>query len=190
MSKTTMKKFTLIFAIFLILAAASFRVLRHFDLLALPPNVSPVAALALFAGAHLPRHWAFTIPLGAMVCADFIIGFYNPWVLASVYMAFITSGLLGLWVRRRKSVVRTVAASLSGSVFFFLLTNAAEWWFGILYPKTGAGLIASYTAGLPFFRWTLLGDLAFTGLLFGLAEVALWLATRYTQKRISYRTRD
>ena len=36
-----------------------------------------------------------------------------------------------------------------------------------LYPHTLAGLAESYVAGLPFFRNTLVGDLFFTGVIFG-----------------------
>ncbi|MEN1681974.1 MAG: DUF6580 family putative transport protein, partial [Planctomycetota bacterium] len=35
------------------------------------------------------------------------------------------------------------------------------------YAKTPAGLLASYTAGLPFYRQMLLGDLFYVGVLFG-----------------------
>jgi hypothetical protein len=40
------------------------------------------------------------------------------------------------------------------------------------YEKTGAGLAACYTAAIPFFHHTLLGDLLFVAILFGLYELA------------------
>ncbi len=42
-----------------------------------------------------------------------------------------------------------------------------------LYPKTGAGLIACYTAAIPFFWNTLMGNLAFGSVLFGVYEYIL-----------------
>ena len=36
-----------------------------------------------------------------------------------------------------------------------------------MYPKTSEGLLACYTAAIPFFWNTMAGDLVFTGLLFG-----------------------
>jgi hypothetical protein len=46
-----------------------------------------------------------------------------------------------------------------------------------MYPKTSAGLVACYTAGLPYFLNSLIGDLGFAALLFGGFE--------YAQKRVS-----
>jgi len=74
---------------------------------------------------------------------------------------------LGLVLRRRKSVSAIAGCVLAGSVIFFLLTNFA-WWAGYdLYPHTLAGLMLSYEAAIPFFHWTLLGDIFFATVLFG-----------------------
>jgi len=51
---------------------------------------------------------------------------------------------------------------------FFLVTNFPSWLSGTLYPRTLAGLGACYAAALPFFGWTLLSELAFGGVFFGL----------------------
>jgi hypothetical protein len=59
------------------------------------------------------------------------------------------------------------AATLCGSVSFFLITNFGVWAAGAMYPRTGAGLAACFVAALPFFRETLLGDLAYSAILFG-----------------------
>jgi len=40
------------------------------------------------------------------------------------------------------------------------------------YAKTGVGLAACYTAAVPFFHQTLLSDLFFVGVLFGLYQLA------------------
>jgi len=36
-----------------------------------------------------------------------------------------------------------------------------------MYPQNGAGLVAAYAAGIPFFQWTVLGTLFYSALLFG-----------------------
>lgn len=41
---------------------------------------------------------------------------------------------------------------------------------GTMYPKDLSGLIACYTAGIPFFRNMLAGDLAYSAALFGIFE--------------------
>ncbi len=173
-----MKKQLLMFAGFLVCAAAVTRVLRHFGFIDLPPNVAPVAALAMFSGAYLPKRLAVVLPLATMLLSDLVIGWYSPAVMASVYLGFFISVLIGFWLRRSPSVGRIVSGSLTGSVTFFLVTNAAVWLYGGLYPGTLQGLGASYLAGIPFFRNTVIGDLAFTGIMFGAYEAAQYLVRR------------
>lgn len=42
-----------------------------------------------------------------------------------------------------------------------------------MYERGLNGLIESYAMGLPFFRWTLLGDLFYTVVFFGTYELAI-----------------
>ena len=53
-------------------------------------------------------------------------------------------------------------------MLFFVATNLAVWAEGALYPRTLDGLAACYFAAIPFFGWTLGGDLFYTALMFGL----------------------
>jgi hypothetical protein len=57
------------------------------------------------------------------------------------------------------------------SVSFFVITNFGIWLSTLYYEKTGAGLALCYTAAIPFFHQTLLGDLFFVAILFGLFEI-------------------
>ena len=52
-------------------------------------------------------------------------------------------------------------------MLFFAVTNFGAWLGSPAYPKTGAGLLAAYAAGVPFFQWTVLGTLFYAALLFG-----------------------
>jgi hypothetical protein len=61
------------------------------------------------------------------------------------------------------------AASLAGSLVFFAVSNLGVWLGGHLYPHTLAGLAVDYIAGIPFFQATLVGDLIFNTLFFGVA---------------------
>jgi hypothetical protein len=74
---------------------------------------------------------------------------------------------MGKLIRDRKSVVSVGAVTLASSFLFFGVTNLAVWASGSLYPRTFAGLMVCYTAAIPFFRNSLIGDLAFTAALFG-----------------------
>jgi len=183
-----MKKTLVWLAVGLVVAAAGTRVLRDAGLIDLPPNVAPIAALAMFGGAYLPKRLAFGLPLAAMLVADLFIGFYEPQIVAAVYLSFMFSGLIGLWLRSRTSVINVIGASLVGSVAFFLVTNAAVWAFDShgLYPHTLNGLWSAYLAGLPFLKNTVIGDLGFTAVMFGAYELAV-LALRRRESPIRVR---
>ncbi len=144
----------------LVLAAAASRLLPH------PPNFTPVAAVALFGGAHFHQRWqAFAVPLGAMLLSDLVIGLHA--LVPVVYAAIALAVPIGMWVGRRLGPVRVVAGALAGSILFFLVTNFGVWLEGALYPRTAQGLLAAYLAAIPFFRNTVAGDLAYSVVLFG-----------------------
>jgi hypothetical protein len=53
-------------------------------------------------------------------------------------------------------------------VQFYLITNFFVWLHASsVYPHTAAGLLACYVAALPFFGYTVLGDLFYSAVLFG-----------------------
>ena len=144
-----------------IFAAAAMRLLPH------PPNFSPIAAMALFSGAYLPkRALAFAAPFGALVLSDALLGGFYPG-MNFVYLSFGLTVLIGWAIARRKTPLRIGGAAVASSVLFFVLTNFGMWLFSGFYPRTFEGLAACYVAAIPFFQNTLAGDLVFTALLFG-----------------------
>ncbi len=160
-------------ALTLIAIGVAMRFLPH------PANVAPIAAVALFSGVYLKRWYAFAVPLVAMVASDAVIGFHST--IAFTWGSFLLAGVIGWRIRRRKNASTIVLGSLGASVLFYLITNFGVWAMTPLYAKTGAGLWQSYIMAVPFFRNTLLGDLLYTGALFGLYEaVALVIRRRQT----------
>lgn len=159
----------------MIVAAALTRLLPH------PPNFSPVEAMALFGGAYFAaRSAALWVPLAAMLLSDVALGLLNGGGYAAyvghlsfwlVYVCIALTALAGYSLRGRVSGVRVLGWSLAGSLFFFLVTNFGVWASGTMYPKNGAGLLACYAAGLPFFKWTVLGTLMYSALLFDSFEL-------------------
>jgi len=147
----------------IILFAVILRLVPH------PPNIAPIAALALFGGVYLDKRLAIVLPLFVMILSDAFIGFHNT--ILFVYGSFVLTGLLGLWVRSRKSIVTIGGGALISSLLFFLITNFGVWMQGTLYPKTIDGLWHAYVMGLPFLRNTMMGDLFYAGVLFGGYEV-------------------
>jgi hypothetical protein len=159
-------------ALLLIAFAAASRLMPH------PPNFTPVAALALFGGVYLDRRSAFFIPLAAMLVSDWFIGFHG--LMPYVYASLLATGMIGIWLKSRKSLAHTVAATVVSSVLFFVVTNLGVWLMpNSLYPKTMEGLVACYTAAIPFFRNSLLGDFAYVALLFGVYEFVARIVTRH-----------
>jgi len=105
-----------------------------------------------------------------MFLSYFVIGF--PPGMYAVYLSFILIVMIGLTLKDKKKAGNVFLASVSASVLFFVVTNFAQWLSYPLYSKDAAGLIVCYTAAIPFFHYTLLGDLFFVGALFGLFELA------------------
>ena len=153
------------FIITLIVAAAASRLLPH------PPNVTPIAALALFGGAQFrDKRLAFIIPLAALLLSDFVLGLHGQ--MLAVYAGFALVVCIGFVLRGKVRALPVAVAALAGSCVFFLVSNFGVWAEGVLYPRTLAGLGACYVAGIPFFRNALLGDAFYTALLFGIAALA------------------
>jgi hypothetical protein len=147
-------------ALALIVLAAALRLAPH------PWNFTPVGAMALFSGAVVrDRRLAFIFPLVALFAGDVFIGFHK--LIPIVYASFLVNVAIGLWLRDRRSIARIGLATLFGAIQFFIVTNCAVWQFLGSYPRTAAGLVACYIAGLPFFWNTLAGDALYAALLFG-----------------------
>lgn len=142
-----------------------------------PPNVAPIAAMALFGGAYLDRKYALLVPITAMFVSDLFLGFHNT--ILFVYGSFLLTGVIGLWLKSHRNVQPIALGSLASSMLFFLITNFGVWLVGGLYPKTLSGLIQSYVMALPFFRNTIIGDLFYSGLFFGGYELVLHVVHSY-----------
>jgi len=166
-----------------IVAAAS-RVLPH------PPNMTAIMAIALFAGARYNNKLlAFCFPLLIMLISDLFIGFHSSQLVVYGCIALVT--FLGMSLRNSSSIGKALGMSLVGSTIFFVATNFAVWALGSMYPLTLEGLLLCYSAALPFFNTdgfqfmnssqlifgsffanAIVGDLLFTGVLFGVYELA------------------
>ncbi|PYJ88946.1 MAG: hypothetical protein DME71_11330 [Verrucomicrobia bacterium] len=147
--------------------AALSRLLPH------PPNVTPIAAIGLFAGAQFRnRKAAFLLPMAAMFLSDLVLGFavYGGALLKSqppVYLCVLMTVAIGRLIRNNRSALKIASATFGNAVIFYLVTNFAVWAWGALYPRTWSGLIVCYTAAIPFFRNSLIGDITFVAVLFG-----------------------
>jgi hypothetical protein len=139
----------------------------------------PMGAIALYAGARLPRRWAWMVPVAGMVLSDCLLDFgkHRPifemtrWM---IYASYAIATLLGPVANRPKSGRWLLPIlSLLASALFFLASNFGVWAEGLYYPLTLSGLGECYLAGLLFigFRWTIMSDLLGTALLFGVGAL-------------------
>lgn len=161
-------------AIILIVIGAVFRLVPH------PWNFAPVGAIALYGGAMLGRRTAFVVPMLVMLLSDVLLGFYFLPLMASVYLCFGATVLIGRWIRRGVNVRRVLTGSLAASLLFFLVTNFTGWAFGHGHIPGVGTLSESYINAIPFFRNTVLSDLFYSGIFFGSTALA-WAWQRRNQ---------
>lgn len=144
----------------IIFALALFRLLPHL------PNVSPVAAMALFGGAcFADKRLALVVPFAALFLSDLVLGLHNSMLF--VYAGFALTVVIGFMLKKHITFTNTVFAIVGSSALFFLLTNFGAWMTSALYAKSAAGLMQAYVAGIPFFQNSLLGNLVYAGVIFG-----------------------
>lgn len=168
---------TKLITLFIALGALS-RLIPH------PLNFTPVAAMALFGGTYIQnKRLSFFIPMATMFLSDIVMqlvngtGFYPD--MGFVYGAMILMTLVGFALRGKNQRAAILAASLTGSILFFIITNFGTWTTG-LYGYTSQGLVNCYVAAIPFFKGTVLGDLFYNLVFFGAYEIY----TRLQEKTI------
>ena len=158
----------------LVFLVVSYRVVEH------PFNATPMVAVMLFSAAVFKDwSWKIGVPVAALLLSDLLIELKNGYGFhSSTFMVYATFAVIfigGYFLLKKINFGRIVMASLSASIVFFLITNFAFFYpeaavaDGSLghYPHNLVGIIASYQAGLPFFKNMLVGDLLFSGILFG-----------------------
>ena len=134
------------------------------------PNTTPVGAMGLFAGARLRWWQAALLPLAVMAVSDALLWrlFEKPPFDLWVYGSMLVNVALGAWLIRYGTLCCVGAGSVLASLQFFLVTNFGVWFRpDSIYPPTLPGLVTCYVEGLPFYGYTLAGDVLFSVVLFG-----------------------
>ena len=112
------------------------------------PNVTPIAASAVFAGMVLrSRALALAVPISALLLSDLVAGSYDWRIMGVVYAALALPALLASWARARP-VVMLAPLVLSSSLLFFATTNFAVWAFSGMYAHDLHGLVQTEMAGV------------------------------------------
>jgi len=133
-----------------------------------PPGFLPVVASGLFAGRilRIPA-LAVAVPVLGMVLSDAGLPGEDWRIQAVGFVAIAIPALAGILTRRWRGVLPVVFTIVPSSILFFMLSNGAVWAFSGMYPLTWQGLVQCYVAAVPFLDKTVLGDLFWTGVLFG-----------------------
>ena len=144
----------------------------HARFLPLPFSFAPVTAALLYFGARRPRNEMW-IPVAALAAAGVYLSrsYYGYALSADLLVTWAWYAgmvLLGGMLAKNASALRVGAASLAGSVSFFVVSNFAVWAVWNMYPKTLGGLGACYVAAVPFFRNAVVSDLLFAAAFFGI----------------------
>ena len=145
-------------------------------------HFTPLAASLLYFGARGSRRQMW-IPVALLAAADvalnkFVYTYPLTWDLLITWAWYAAIVWLGTSLREKSGFWRVVGAALGSSVSFFLITNFAAWAAYTMYPRTFAGLMMSYAAGIPFFRGTLESDLFFSLAFFGVPVLVQMLIGR------------
>lgn len=141
--------------------------------------------MMILAATYMTGWKRWMVPLGIFWVSDMIMNnvvyaqYYDSFqVIGSlwIYGAFFGIGLMAFFLMKKPSVLRLLATSTLAAVIFFLVTNFGSWLHPAApYAKDISGLMASYEAGIPFFRNGLVGDVLFSFVLFGAFDL---IATR------------
>jgi len=133
------------FIFLLIIIATLSRLIPH------PPNFTPITAIALFSITRLDNKLlASLIPLICLYISDLFLGFYS--INIFVYSSFLLISLLGHYIGKIN-----LSSVVLSSILFFIISNFGVWLLG--YPRTIEGFLTCYVNAIPFFGYTILGDL-------------------------------
>ncbi len=141
-------------------------------------NFTPMIAIALFAGAKFKdKIWAIIIPVLSFFISDAILAYLNNYSLFHntilfTYGTILLIILLGRFLNSKKiNIVKTTGLTLISSTLFFVITNTGVWLFGSMYSFDFSGLTSCFIMAIPFFKYSVIGDLFFVFILFGLYEL-------------------
>lgn len=135
-------------AVFLIAFVMIMRFLPH------PPNFTPVNAVSVYCGA---KFGSPCIPIVGMLLSDMIIGFHP--LMFVIYPLLV----LNVFISTKLDKVCSV---LINSLLFFVVTNFSMWL--VYYEHTLQSLIECYALAIPFYQYSLMGDVVYSIFIFGL----------------------
>lgn len=153
----------------------AFAILARMPFMPHPWNLTPVAAALLYFGARGSRRQLW-VPFALLAVSDviltkFVYAYQFSWDHFVTWVWYAAILWLGTSLTENRNWLRIGAAALASSLSFFVVSNFAVWACWNMYPKTVAGLMTCYAAGLPYFQRGLVGDVLFTAVFFGIPAI-------------------
>ncbi|MBM9498787.1 hypothetical protein JWG44_00765 [Leptospira sp. 201903071] len=141
-----------------------------------PSNFTSIGAMTVYSGARVQGWKSFLFPLFILLTTDYILSrihgfemFYEGFFL--VYFSLMINVFLGkFFLKNQTKLIFVSGIALLASIQFFIISNFSVWAFSSFYAKTWDGLLTCYLAAIPYFAGTLLGDLLYTSVLFGILD--------------------
>ena len=154
------------------------------------PNVKPVAAIVMFAAFWFRSFRVAGLALLLIMLVSNVGLDSCPWqITCGVIGGLLAAAWLGRNFRSHFDSASSVSQSplmaaglllgsaLTMSIAFFLISNFSVWAMGQWYPLTLSGLVQCFVAAVPFFKYTLCGDMLFCTSLFGAWWIVASLVT-------------
>jgi hypothetical protein len=132
------------------------------------PNFVAVSAVTIFAAWYFRTiALAAAIPIVTLLISDLMLGFYEPVLMVTVYVAALIPLALNKFIRGRLSVARLSCVTLAASMGTHFALDFVVWISSGWYEKSTYGLMQCYASGLPFLKNRLAGDFVWTAAIFG-----------------------
>lgn len=173
---------TPVLVLFIVLTAG-LRLLNAGNVISPIANFTPIGAMALFGGSYFSTNpKAFLFPLLTLFVSDVIMmqtfykGYgsgllYSGWYWT--YAAFAVMVLIGRLIKK-VSVKNVLIGAVAAALAHWLISDLGVWLAGGLDITTGKpytrdvhGLIQCYVLAIPFMKNLLIGNLVYSGILFG-----------------------
>ncbi len=136
------------------------------------PNLTPLIALSLLAGAVFSRKIALLLILTTMVISDLLLAWiyhYPPfgyWTLFT-YSGFISIAILGQNLSTQPKIIKSLFYAVGCCLGYWIWTNFGVWLFSNMYARTLYGLLDCYVMALPFLRNDIVGSVGWMVILLG-----------------------
>jgi len=125
------------------------------------PNFTPTISLIIFTGFYIQnRSLAILIIVISQLLSDLYIGYHSS--MFFVYTAFLLIAYLSPLIIKKLNVTSVLFASILSPSIFFIITNFGVWFTMGLYSFNISGLLNSYIAGIPFFKYSLMSTILFS----------------------------